>query len=124
VLVIFSARGGHPEDGLVDLEIRHLGSVASCGDIVDGENMAGDGGVLRRYLDEGSVEQLLSTHSCFSGENHKIRSSGSDDGGSAVSCSLLAASFVEQRWREEARDGAVCRLEQSLWRRCRVMPNL
>jgi hypothetical protein len=25
--------------------------------------MAGDGGVLRRYLDEGIIMQLLSTHS-------------------------------------------------------------
>jgi hypothetical protein len=82
-----------------------LAPAASWGDIVAGENRAdsGHGGRwrrLRRYLDEGIVKQLSSTCSCRSGRNPKI--TGSDDGGAAVSCSLLGASFVERRRMEEA----------------------
>ena len=49
------------------------------------EPLAGDGGVLRRYLDGGIVVYLLSTHSCCSGGNPRIWCFRSDDGGTAVS---------------------------------------
>ena len=57
MVVISSVRGGRPEAGCSDLGIRHLAPAASREDVVAGENRAdgGDGGVPRRYLDEGIV---------------------------------------------------------------------
>jgi hypothetical protein len=94
------ARGGRPEARLSDREIRHLVRAAGEEDIVAGEIrdgwLAGDGGVLRRYLVEGIVERL-STYSCCSGGNPRIWFSIPDDGGTVVSFSLLRASFEEKR---------------------------
>ena len=58
------------------------------------EPMTGDSGVLRRYLDEGIVTKLLSTHSCCSGGNPRIWCSRSDDGGIAV----LFLSWKHRLW--------------------------
>ena len=61
VVAISFVGGGQPESGWSDLEIRHLVPAASREDTVAGETKptAGDGSILRRYLDEGIVDPLV-----------------------------------------------------------------
>lgn len=88
VVAFSSVGGGWHEVRLSDRKICHLVPTTSRGDIVTGKNradLAGDGDVMRRYLDEGIAVQRLSTHSCYSGGNPRIWSSRSDNGGNVVS---------------------------------------
>jgi hypothetical protein len=78
VVAFSSVGGGWHEVRLSYRKTRHLVPTRSRGDIIAGENradLAGDGDVIHRYLDEGIAAQRLSTHSCYSGGNPRIWSS-------------------------------------------------